>query len=122
MENYEMKQMYNQARQLNEERAQLYSKKRLINTITKKIKTTMIGAIAACEEHLGYLWGHGKPIHELNEQEQHWRVVWEELRNLILNKGNTQLRAALEELSCYSLNFNKYRTEFMISQDQSEGS
>lgn len=113
-----MDRIYGQARKVNEERSQLYSKKRLVNTVKKKIQTTMIGAVAACEQYFGELWGHGKSPEELNEGEIFWRDRWEELRNEILNKGNTQLRAALEEISLYTLDFNKYRADFIVRKEQ----
>lgn len=113
------RKLHEQMRKLSDERAQLYSKKKLMNTITKKLKTTMIGAVAACEEHLGFLWGHGKPVEELTEAEIKFRdEIWEELRTAILNKGNSQLRAAMEEIAHYSLRFERYRTDFIVSKEK----
>jgi hypothetical protein len=89
--------------------------------LAKKFKTTMIGAIASFEENFGYLWGHGKPVADLTENETSFREKWELTRTEILNKGNSQLRAALEEINHYDLSWKKYHTTLIIKpQDHEE--
>ena len=85
------------------------SKKRLSNIIATKVKTSFIGAISACEDHFGVLWGHGKQVSELNESEAAMREVWEEVRANILDNGNTQLRAIISEIGEYSINWDRYK-------------
>jgi hypothetical protein len=113
----EMKALHERKKKLNDEHAKLYSKKRLMGIVSKKIKTTMIGAVAACEQHIGHLWGHGKPPSQLTDEEKRMREVWEELRNAILNKGNTQLRAALDEIAHYTLQFERYEAQFLVKKE-----
>jgi hypothetical protein len=87
------------------------SKKRLITNISKKFNTSMIGALASIEEEFGELWGHGKK--ELSRDEIYWRTKWESLRAAILDRGNSQLRAAINEVSEYSLSWERYSLTFL---------
>ena len=105
------------AKTQNEERAKTHSKKQLIRHVTKKFKTCMIGAIARCEDTMGHLWGHGKPLDELSTEEREWKDKWDRLRDDILNNGNNQLRAALDEISQYDVKWEKFQTEFIIKKD-----
>jgi hypothetical protein len=106
------------ARAVNEERVKSYSKKRLLENITKKFKTSMIGAVASCEEGFGELWGHGKGKDELTEEEFNFRERWEEIRTQILNKGNSQLRGALDEIAQHTVNKEKYNVDFIVRKEQ----
>ena len=84
------------------------SKKRLSSIISTKIKTSFIGAISSCEKNFGFLWGHGKNEEELTDQELQMKELWEEIRTEILDNGNTQLRAASNEIENYSINWDRY--------------
>ena len=53
----------------------------------------------------------------LSPKEKEYREIWNETRTTILNKGNNQLRAAIEEVSLYSMKWEKYQTEFIIKKD-----
>lgn len=64
----------------------------LIMNIEKRLKTTMIGAIAKFEERFAYLW------EEPNINRERYEDLWEETRNEILNHGNKQIRLAIKEL------------------------
>lgn len=91
------------------------SKKRLMDNISKKFKTTMIGAIARYEAAFGDLWG--QDIDNPSKQQQELRRVWEEVRTDILNNGNSQLRAALEEIAQYTMSWDKYKTNLIVRKD-----
>jgi len=93
------------------------SKKRLSNIITTKIKTSFIGAISSCEKNFGFLWGHGKDEDDLTEQELSMREMWEEIRTDILDNGNTQLRAATNEIENYSINWDRYSIDLNINEE-----
>lgn len=93
------------------------SKKRLSNILTTKIKTSFIGAISSCEKGFGFIWGHGKDEDELTEQELAMREVWEEVRTEILDNGNTQLRAATNEVENYSINWDRYSINLNINEE-----
>tara|TARA_B100000029_G_C17523350_1_gene940756 strand:- start:94 stop:459 length:366 start_codon:yes stop_codon:yes gene_type:complete len=88
------------------------SKRRLSNILKKKFDTTIIGSLAAFEERFGELWGHGLPIDDLDEDQQYWRDLWMETRSKVLDNGNANLRAAQNEISQYTLSWNRYVTNF----------
>lgn len=88
------------------------SKRRLTNIIKKKFNTTIIGSLAAFEEGFGDLWGHGLPMNDLDEDQRYWREVWMETRARVLDNGNSNLRAAENEVSQYTLSWNRYVTNF----------
>lgn len=96
------------------------SKKRLSNIISTKIKTSFIGAISSCEKNLGFLWGHGKDDENLTEDELSMREIWDEIRTEILDNGNTQLRAATNEIDNYSVNWERYNLGININKDKEE--
>jgi hypothetical protein len=65
----------------------------LIHSIEKRMKTTMIGAIAKFEDRFSYLW------EEDNVNKERYEDLWDNTRNDILNHGNHQIRSAIKELS-----------------------
>lgn len=67
----------------------------LLASIQKKFQTTMIGAIAKFEKSFGYLWLQD------NSNREKFEDIWEYTRNEILNNGNKQSRAAINELTDY---------------------
>lgn len=101
-----------EAQKANELKYRENTKHQLSQNLEKKFKTTMIGALARFEENFGELWGHGKA--KLNETEEEWRQIWDDTRTEILNNGNNQLRAAQDELAGYSVNREKFKTEFIV--------
>ena len=109
--------LFDLAKKTNEEQYKTGSKKRLMTILEKKFKTTIIGALAQFEERFGDLWGHGKPIEELDEIELEWRNVWIATRTNVLNNGNNQLRASLDELTQYTISWDRYQTNFIIRKD-----
>jgi hypothetical protein len=84
------------------------SKRRLLSTIQKKFNTTIIGSLAVIEEYFGHLWGHGKDYDELTQNEQNWRKTWTTARSRILDNGNSNLRAAQNEIAQYTLRWDRY--------------
>jgi hypothetical protein len=99
------------------------SRERLLKIIEKKIRTTMIGALAAIEETIGReLWGHGKPDKNCTPEELRWRGIWlEKVRPAILNNGNSQLRAMQAEVVLYDMMWNGYRKIYLIKPGTKEG-
>ena len=90
------------------------SKKRLLNNIKNKFDTTTIGSLAIMEEFFGELWGHGLRYNELTEEEKEWRETWDEARTKLLDLGNSNLRASQNEISQYTISWNKYVTNFIV--------
>ena len=97
-----------------------FSKKRLFNNIEKKFNTTIIGSLAIFEEQFGQMWGHGLNYEELTEEQKELRKVWKDTRTRILDTGNSNLRAAQNELSQYSFHWNRYITHFEFREKSGE--
>ena len=103
-----------------EEKFKESSKKRLSNNIRKKFDTTIIGSLAVMEEFFGELWGHGLRYNELTDDEKDWREAWEEARTKMLDLGNSNSRASQNEISQYTISWNKYVTNFIVLKDDKE--
>ena len=95
------------------------SKRRLLNNLKKKFDTTIIGSLAAFEEKFGDLWGHGLAMNDLDEDQRYWRDVWMETRSKVLDNGNSNLRAAQNEIAQYTLSWNRYVTNFYRNNEES---
>ena len=95
------------------------SNRRLMNIIKKKFDTTIIGSLAAFEERFGDLWGHGLPLEDLDEDQRYWREQWMETRSKVLDNGNSNLRAAQNEASQYTISWNRYVTNFYRNDEES---
>lgn len=83
----------------------------LINRIYKNFQTTMIGSLARFEEKFGFLWEQD------HKDQAKYEDLWEDARNSILNNGNKQARAALDDivdfLNSYKIK-NKYHYKFFF--------
>jgi hypothetical protein len=64
--------------------------------LRKKIETTMIGALARFEEGFGDLWGYNTD--NPSQEQIRNKMIWERIRNEILDHGNNQLRKGMSEL------------------------
>jgi hypothetical protein len=113
------KKLADAAKKANEEKYKENSKKRLIKNVERKFKTTMIGSLAVFEEYFGDLWGHNNSDPLTSDQED-FKHLWEAARTEILNNGNTQLRIAQEEISQYTMTWNRYHIDFVITKDNEE--
>jgi Mg/Co/Ni transporter MgtE len=67
----------------------------ILNSVHKKFQTTMIGSLAKFEKAFGYLWLQD------NSNREKFEEIWDNTRNEILNNGNKQSRAAINELKEY---------------------
>lgn len=114
MDEFEVLRHEKERKQRAEERDRTLSKKKLMNEIQKKIKTTMIGALATFESTFGHLWGHNKDVESLTAEEKQLREMWEQARTTVLDKGNNQARMAMSEIAQYTLVWNKYHFELNI--------
>ena len=74
------------------------SKNRLQTIATKKIQTTMIGALDSIEKHLSFLW----------EDDIELKEAYELVRQEILDRGNTQIRNLENELNQYDIEWLRY--------------
>tara|TARA_R100001509_G_scaffold135428_1_gene89155 strand:+ start:2252 stop:2635 length:384 start_codon:yes stop_codon:yes gene_type:complete len=115
---YQLAAAQQKQRDLKQKKYEEKSKKRLSNIVSTKIKTSFIGAISSCEESFGFLWGHGKDEADLTEEESTMREMWEILRAKILDNGNTQLRAAINEINSYSISWDRYKMEIPVKEEE----
>lgn len=65
----------------------------LLNNVNKRFQTTMIGSLARFEEYFGDLWENN------HRDRERFEDMWEDVRNQILNNGNKQARAAVNEIA-----------------------
>lgn len=116
--NTELRRIHNVIKKQNDEKYRNNSKKRLMENITRKFKTTMIGALSHFEKEFGHLWAHGDPLEYLTPDQKEWRDIWEDVRTAILNNGNNQLRATLDEIAQYTMTWDRYQTQFIIKKQE----
>ncbi len=88
------------------------SKRALIKILETKLKTSFIAPLSHFEENFGFLWGHGKKESELTPDELNYRVLWNSIRTNVLNNGNKQIRDMNNELSLYTVTWNRYQLNF----------
>lgn len=87
---------------------------RFKNICKKKFQTSFIFPIAEFEEAFGKeLWGMGLEDNELTDEQKSNKVKWNQLRKNILDKGNGQLRAFLNETELYDVSYIGYKTNFL---------
>jgi hypothetical protein len=101
------REIFNDYKNRREEVLKNDGQKSLSDTITKKLKTTMIGSISSIENHLGFLWGHDsneKPT----EDQLILRDLFQQVRTEILDKGNAQSRNIDSELSQYEIKKKRF--------------
>ncbi len=84
------------------------SKERLFTISSKKIKTTMIGALSTLEAHFGFLWGHDAD-EPLTPEQEHMKTIFEQVRSDILDKGNTQIRNLEAEFNYYDITWLRFQ-------------
>jgi len=112
----ELKRTFDEGKRRHTEKFENSSKKRLINNVEKKFKTTMIGSLDQFEQLFGELWGHDQYGEQTPEQEI-WLEKWQQARSEILNNGNNQLRACQDEIAQYTMKWDRYQTQFTIRKD-----
>lgn len=111
--------MFNkQAEKIRQAQKQKYldgCRKRLCNITETKMKTTFIGAISSIEKLFGFLWGSDLEASERTREQKEFYELWQELRTEILNNGNNQLRALLNEIANHIVQWNRYTATFTIT-------
>jgi hypothetical protein len=107
----QIRSLITRAREAREQRFAEGSRQRLEKIITTKIRTAFIGALAAFEEHYGFLWGNDKESSNLTKEEREMQSLWIETRTQVLNNGNAQIRAAQNEISNHVIHWNRHHVE-----------
>lgn len=105
---YLNKKIVEERRKRNLEKQGLYSRNKLKDDFKKKITTTMIGALASIEKYFGERLDLN--VEKVDED-------WEDCRQEILDRGNKQIRAMMDELDCYDVTWNKYKYNFKIRRE-----
>ena len=123
-----MEPMYDKMRRANdlhkdeqkriEKKLEARSKAKLVEIIEKKFTTTFIGDISAIEEVFGELWGHNKPSVHRTPREREWYEAWQVLRSRILDRGNKQARAVIDELKQYTVSWQGYNMHLLSRKEQ----
>lgn len=88
------------------------SKARLKEAMEKRLKTTMIGAIHSIEKIFGDLWCHD--CEDRTDKEEQMYKVFVELRNKILDDGNTQIRSMSNDLQAYEVEWTGFHLELPL--------
>lgn len=97
-----------------------HNKKGIINQITKRFQTTIIGSLARFEDNFGYLWGHNSNK-ELTDKQQEFLDMWDYVRTSILNHGNNQMREAIDEIIEHIERENQlFKYHFIINKKDKE--
>ena len=90
-------------RRYREEREKDAANDKLLHDSSKKITTTMVGALASIEKHFGFLWDSHN---EGNAEE--FLQIYKKLREEILDKGHDQIWSLEKEFKKYDINFKRY--------------
>jgi hypothetical protein len=103
-------------RQIDEQKDKEYklaSRKRLFDICKKKIQTTMIGALDTIEKKLGQFWTPEDGDRPTNEQLA-VKMVYDEVRREILDRGNHQIRNLETELAQYEVEWKRYTLQLPV--------
>lgn len=77
----------------------------LVENLCRKIQTSAVGAISAFEERFGHLWGQGVPHDRLTPEQVEFAQAWGEVREMIFDLLNRQIRNARAELALHEIEF-----------------
>lgn len=93
------------------------SKDRLKKIACKKIETTMIGALDTIEKKLGFLWAaddNGK----LSNTARQLKELYSQIRQEILDRGNTQIRNLNTEIDQYDVEWLRYNLVLPVNRSK----
>lgn len=105
------------------------SRNRLKKIAATKIRTTFIGSLSEFEKAFGFLWGlppsdeQAKLLQILDDEGfgiEYFREAWDNARTAILNNGNNQMRALDQEISQYSMTWNRYHMTLPVKGQKDE--
>ena len=99
---------------IREDRSKEVSQQSLYKFSEKCIRTTMIGSLDAIEKKFGFLWGF-ESSEELTEEQKILKEMYDEVRALILDKGNNQIRFLKNEFTDYEINRKKYHINLPVA-------
>lgn len=114
MDFHTMHNLRGEVRKVGAEKYKAESKARLAKILSTKIRTTMIGALAAIEEHLGPLWAPGEDKIAISRMDL--EALYEKVRQQILDNGNNQIRNFQTELEQYDVEWLRYKITLPVRQ------
>jgi hypothetical protein len=115
MDKYEMTRLIQVKKQediVKEESIQR-SRDKLRALVSKRIRTTMIGALAAVEENLKEYWTPEDGEDATPEQERLYSM-FQQIRSVILDNGNNQIRLLEQDIDNFTVEARKYHMEFRL--------
>ena len=98
---------------IRQERTKEVSQQALYKFSEKCVRTTMIGALDAIAKKFGFLWGF-ESEEDLNEEQKILKEMYEEVRAIILDKGNNQIRFLNSEFSDYDITRKRYQINLPV--------
>ena len=107
-----------EAESASKELLQEKSRRRLLKLAETKCRTGFIGALELLEEYFGHLWCHGEHQADLSPNQAVWLDIYKRCRTAILDNGNKQSRALRGEFAQYTVEWNGYRTEFLVRNEE----
>ena len=110
---------YDKNNELAKEKHYQESKNQLINVVEKRIKTTMIGAIATIEESLSCFWKTEEG--SMNEEQKQIYNIFQDMRSKILDNGNNQIRLLEKDVDNFNIEAKKYHISFQIKPRNTSG-
>lgn len=96
------------------------SKNRLKKVVKKNCTTIMIAALDEFEKEFGDLWGNGQPEDQLTDEQRDMLEGWKYVREQILNRGNSKIRATSDEIDQYSISWKRYTYKFITKGEKYE--
>lgn len=90
----------------------------IINLVSKRLETTMIGCLARFESSFGTLWGYDEDYDKpLTANQEKFQDTWEYTRTSILNHGNNQIRAVIDDIRKIAQDkpFTRYNYKFYFN-------
>lgn len=108
-----------QKRRLQEEKSKKYeesSNERLLSISSKKIKTTMIGALQAIEDEFSYLWTP-EENEEVDSEHIFMKNLFDKVRERILDLGNVQIRNLEKEFKQYDVFWKRFTINLPVKKD-----
>ena len=87
------------------------NREKLEKDTINKLNTTMIGAIAAIEEELGFIFGHDKDARTIEEEAMY--KIFRDVRSRILGLGNEQIKRFMLDVKLYDIKGPYYKYDFV---------
>ena len=119
MENYNsLIRQHAEYKKIKEEKYNFDSKERLSKILKKKVITTMIGSLSSIEKYFGFLWEGD--TENLTPEQKTMYEIYQQTRQEILDKGNSQAKNIDAELSQYDIKWLRYNINIPVKK-QEEG-